>query len=371
MDKSDILLEKGQTDKITATVSPDNATEKGVTYNSANESIVTVDEKGNITAVGEGSTTILVISKDDPTKVATVFVTVKPVRVPVDSITVDREEITLAKGSTDKITVTVIPDGATDKNVTYSSSDESIVKVDKKGNITATGVGEAFITVTSDDDPTKTVTVKITVEKPVYTIETPDGINMYKGETTNLGTVITPDDGTIVPVYTSSDESVVKIDADGNITAVGIGVAVITADFGGGDIRLIPVTVLTVPVKHHVCFGKTDGIGWYEVSVNGGDFFPQGPNSTLEVEEGSVLVVRVQDMWIDDEFDFYVNGKKVPLDPANTITVVVDGYMLIGALSMDVPVPDVDESLSLFDKLLKSITDFFAKIKEWFSNLFG
>ena len=119
-------------------------------------------------------------------------------------------------------------------------------------------------------------------------------------------------------------------------------------------------------MKHYVCFGKTDGIGWYEVSINGGDFFPQGPNSTLEVENGSVLVIRVQDMWIDDEFTFYVNGKKVPLDPANTITVVVDGYMLIGALSMDVEVPDVEESLNIFERILKALSDFFAWVKSWF-----
>ncbi len=367
VDKYDIFLEKGDTDKITASVKPDDATEKGVTYKSVNESIVKVDENGNIEAVGEGTTTILIISKDDPTKVATVFVTVNPVYVPADGIVTDRDEITLTKGETDKITVSVTPENATEKGVTYESSNENVIKVDKKGNITAVGEGEAVITVISKDDPTKKVTVKITVEKPVYTIEVPSGINMYKGETAPIGVVITPDDGTVVPVYKSSDESVVTIDADGNLKAVGIGIAVITADFGGGDIRLIPVTVLTVPVKHHVCFGKTDGIGWYEVSVNGGDFFPQGPNSTLEVEEGSILVVRVQDMWIDDEFDFYVNGKKVPLDPANTITVVVDGYMLIGALSMDVPVPDAEESLNLFQRLLKAITDFFAMIKSWFT----
>ena len=79
-----------------------------------------------------------------------------------------------------------------------------------------------------------------------------------------------------------------------------------------------------------------------------------------------MLVVRVQDMWIDDEFDFYVNGKKVPLDPANTITVVVDGYMLIGALSMDVEVPDVEESLSIFDRIVQA----FERFIEWVKNLF-
>ena len=76
-------------------------------------------------------------------------------------------------------------------------------------------------------------------------------------------------------------------------------------------------------------------------------------------------------MWIDDEFDFYVNGSKVPMDPANTITVVVDGYMLIGALSMDVEVPDVDESLNLFQRIVRAIKNFFGNIGEWFRNLFN
>ena len=75
-------------------------------------------------------------------------------------------------------------------------------------------------------------------------------------------------------------------------------------------------------------------------------------------------------MWIDDEFTFYVNGKKVPLDPANTITVVVDGYMLIGALSMDVEVPDVEESLTLFKKIMKAITDFFQWVGDFFGRFF-
>ncbi|MBQ3136789.1 MAG: Ig-like domain-containing protein [Clostridia bacterium] len=374
VDKPEFDLIKGEKDKINVTIVPDSATNKDVTFKSLNPDVVTVDQNGNITAVGKGTASILVISKDDPTKAATVMVTVK---VPVEDIAVNKEVFELTEGEKDKITVTVTPDDATDKSITYKSSDETVVKVDENGNIEAVGEGEAIITVTSKDDPSKTVTVTVKIEKapepekPEYIIEVPELITLFKGEKKPIGIVITPDDGVIVPIYKSSDESVVKIDAEGNIIGIGVGAAVITADFGGGDIRLIPVTVLTVPIKQHVCFGKTDGIGWYEVSVNGGDFFPQGPNSTLEVAEGSVLVVRVQDMWIDDEFDFYVNGKKVPLDPANTITVIVDGYMLIGALSMDVPVPDAEESVSILQKILNGIKDFFSMIKSFFENLFS
>lgn len=380
VDKKFITIRNGETDKITATVKPDDATNKELIYTSSDENVVKVDKDGNIIATGEGSAVITVTLNDGnpfTDKRAQVVVTVIKAKVPVTSVEASKEEIKLVPGGSETITVKVNPDDATDKTVTYKSSNPDVAKVDEKGNIVAVGEGEAIITITSKDDPTKTDTIKVTVkapeepdepEKPVYTVTVPDGINLLEGESKNIGVVITPDDGTIRPVYTSGDTSIVTVDAEGNITGIKAGVTTISVDLGNGDIRVIPVVVAApvIPRKHHICFGKTDGIGWYEVSVNGGDFFPQGPNSTLEVDEGSILVVRVQDMWIDDEFDFYVNGSKVPMDPANTITVVVDGYMLIGALSMDTEVPDVDESLTLLEK----ITNFFAKIINWFKNLF-
>lgn len=278
-------------------------------------------------------------------------------------------EITITDGEKTKLEVYVVPEiGAPE--IEFSSSDESVIRVDKDGNVEAVGAGTATITVTMKGDEPKTVTITVTVEKKEYKIETPDEITVDKGITELIYVKVTPP-GELAPTFSSADESIARVDEFGNVTGVGAGTTTIYIDFGNGEVRTVTVTVVapvipTVPAKHHVCFGKTDGIGWYEVSVNGGDFFPQGPNSTLEVTEGSVLVVRVQDMWIDDEFDFYVNGSKVPMDPANTITVVVDGYMLIGALSMDVEVPDVDESLNLFERIIKAITDFF----KWIGDLF-
>ena len=383
VDKNDITLEIGDEDKITATVTPDDATDKGVTYESSDETVVKVDENGNIEAVGEGTAIITVTSEYDESIKETVTVTVKKPDVPVKDIVVEEDAFELEIGGKDKINVTVTPDDATDKGVTFESSDETVVKVDENGNIEAVGEGTATITVTSEYDESIKETVTVTVKKPQepdipdtpeepeYVITVPEMLSLYTGETKNLGVTITPDDGTVKPVYKIENTDIATVDADGNVKALKVGVTTLSVDFGGGDIRVIPVRVTAAPVvtpekTHYVCFGKTDGIGWYEVSVNGGDFFPQGPNSTLEVPDGAVLVVRVQDMWIDDEFDFYVNGSKVSLDPANTITVVVDGYMLIGALSMDVEVPDVEESLSLLDK----IKNFFVDVINWFRNLF-
>ncbi len=309
--------------------------------------------------------------------------------IPVEKVEVEKDEFTLTEGDKDKIEVTVTPDDATNKKVTYESSDESIVKVDENGNIEAVGEGEATITVTTEDGK-KQVTVTVTVEKkeepeqpdipdepetPEYVIEVPEEITVKQGITELIFVKVTPNDGSLRPSFSSADESIAKVDEYGNVTGVSAGTTTIYVDFGGGIIRPVTVIVIapvvpgipSIPKTHHITFGKTDGIGWYEVSVNGGDFFPQGPNSTLEVQEGSILVVRVQDMWIDDEFDFYVNGKKVPLDPANTITVVVDGYMLIGALSMDFDVPDVEESLTWFQRLVKAVREFFQRIFSFFS----
>ena len=308
--------------------------------------------------------------------------------IPVEKVEVEKDEFTLTEGDKDKIEVTVTPDDATNKKVTYESSDESIVKVDENGNIEAVGEGEATITVTTEDGK-KQVTVTVKVEKkdepeqpdipdvpeePEYTIEVIDKLEIKQGVTELIYVKVTPNDGSLRPTFSSADESIAKVDEFGNVTGVSAGTTTIYVSFPNGEVRAVIVTVPapivpgipSIPKTHHVCFGKTDGIGWYEVSVNGGDFFPQGPNSTLEVAEGSILVVRVQDMWIDDEFDFYVNGEKVPLDPANTITVVVDGYMLIGALSMDVPVPDVEESLTLFQRIIRAIKAFFQWIAGWF-----
>ena len=258
--------------------------------------------------------------------------------------------------------------------VIYSSSDESVVRVDENGNIETVGIGTAVITAYLEGDEESMVTITVTVELPDYKIETSDKIELDVGVTELLYVKITPNDGRLTPVFTSEDETIARVDEYGNVTGIAAGTTSVTVDFGNGEIRTVPVTVIapvspsvpTVPKTHYVCFGKTDGIGWYEVSINGGDFFPQGPNSTLEVEEGSILVVRVQDMWIDDEFDFYVNGDRVELDAANTITVVVDGYMLIGALSMDVEVPDVDESLNIFQIIARAIKEFFQWIGSWF-----
>ena len=120
---------------------------------------------------------------------------------------------------------------------------------------------------------------------------------------------------------------------------------------------------------HHILFGKTDGIGWYKVSQDGGQTWDTVfGNSTYEVKHGTEIIVRVGDL-IGDSFVFYINGEKHRPDENGQLVITVNGYMLIGAIGIDpdvdFEVPDVEESLNWFQKIIKAIKDFFDKLFGW------
>ena len=398
VDKTEFDLEIGDETDITVTVTPDNATDKSVTYTSSNEDVVKVDENGKITAVGEGEAVITVTSKDDPTKQDTIKVTVKKPHIYVDKVIVDKTEFDLEIGDEADIKVTVTPEDATDKSVTYTSSNEDVVKVDENGKITAVGEGEAVITVTSKDDPTKKTYINVTVvdktpeepdtpevpdtpeepdtpeipeepdepEETRYFLSAPEKIELTQYETVNLDVKAYPAHGAPAITYTSADESIAVVDADGNVRGVAAGETTIKAELPNGEFAIITVVVYGAvggfETSHYIVFGKTEKIGWYSVSMDGGKtFMTVYGNSHMEVAEGTVLIIRANDV-LGDPFKFFINGNATHPNENGYVTVVVDGYMLIGALGTPVEAPDTEESLNLFQRIIKAIKDFFAKI---------
>ena len=119
--------------------------------------------------------------------------------------------------------------------------------------------------------------------------------------------------------------------------------------------------------KHYIVFGKTEKIGWYSVSLDGGETFqPVFGNSNLEVPEGTEMIIKANDVF-GDPFTFYINGSAMTPDEDGYIRVTVDGFMLIGALGIPVTAPDVEESLNFFQRLIQAFKDFFQWIKDLFS----
>ena len=155
-----LSLFTGDTATLTATVEPSNATNKNVTWESSNKSVATVDANGLVTAVSAGTATITVTTEDG-NKTATCAVTVAAATVPVTGVTLNKTSTSLYVGDTETLTATVEPSDATNKTVTWTSSNPSVATVEN-GVVTAVGAGTATITVTTqDNDYTASCTVTV------------------------------------------------------------------------------------------------------------------------------------------------------------------------------------------------------------------
>ena len=121
-----------------------------------------VDTSGKVTAVGAGTATITATAVDGSEKYDTCTVTVT--KTSVTGVTLDQTSLTLTEGDSETLTATVEPSNATNKNVTWSSSDPNVATVEN-GVVTAVGAGTATITVTTEDGG-KTATCTVTVERP-------------------------------------------------------------------------------------------------------------------------------------------------------------------------------------------------------------
>ena len=169
LNKTELKLEPGKTEQLIATVKPDEATDKTVTWSTSNEKIAYITKGGAgvdgstadvcvVVAKGEGEATITAKAGG---KSATCKVIVKDNTVAVTGVELNKTSLELAEGATEQLTATVKPDAATNKTVTWSTSNEKYVTVDNTGKVTAVKAGEATITATASG---KTAECKVTVK---------------------------------------------------------------------------------------------------------------------------------------------------------------------------------------------------------------
>ncbi|EHJ02115.1 Ig domain protein group 2 domain protein [Clostridium sp. DL-VIII] len=171
----------GKTGTFTATILPSNASNKGVTWKSSNIKVATVDSKGKLTAVGAGSATITCTASDGSGKYANCAVTVtKPSTVKVTSVALNTTKLNWAIGNIGTFTATVLPNNATNKAVTWKSSNTKVATVDSKGKLTAVGAGSATITCTASDGSGKYANCVVTVTKPSTVKVTSVALNTTK-----------------------------------------------------------------------------------------------------------------------------------------------------------------------------------------------
>ena len=168
LNKSTTSLTEGESETLTATITPSNATgDKTVKWSSSNEAVAAVDSNGKVTAKKAGTAVITATSSNGKTAGCTV--TVKQKEIAITGISLNKSTTSLTEGESETLTATITPSNATgDKTVKWSSSNEAVAAVDSNGKVTAKKAGTAVITATSSNGKTAgcTVTVK---QKDTYT----------------------------------------------------------------------------------------------------------------------------------------------------------------------------------------------------------
>ena len=168
----------GRSIQLTATVLPDDATNKSVYWSSDKEDVAVVDASGKVTAKGNGQATITVTTKDQG-KTATCAISVSQI---VTSIVLNNTSYSLAEGKELTLVATVNPNNANDKSLIWTSSDDSIASVDENGKVTAVSKGIATIKATANDGSNKNASCIVTVFREAEDL----GLSV-KWATCNLG----------------------------------------------------------------------------------------------------------------------------------------------------------------------------------------
>ena len=156
----------------------------------------------------------------------------KPINV--TGVTLDKSTLSLEEGATGNLVTTVAPSTASDKTVTFASSDVAIATVDNTGKVTAVKAGNADITVTTKDgSKTAKCTLTVTAKQIPVTGVTLDKstLSLEVGATATLNATIAPSNASYKAVsFTSSDEAIATVDDNGLVTAVAAGSAEITVE---------------------------------------------------------------------------------------------------------------------------------------------
>ena len=231
LNKSSLSMTVGDTETLTATVTPTNATDKSVYWSSSNTSVAAVSTSGVVTAKAAGTTTIMVTTNDGGKK-ATCSVTVQAKEIAVTGVSLDKTSLSMTEGEAYTLTATVSPANATNKSVTWTSSSNSVVTVSSTGVVTAKAAGTATITVTTVDGA-KTATCAVTVKAAPVAVT---GVSLNKsylsmsvGDTETLTATVLPSNATDKSVtWSSNNTSVATVSSTGVVTANEIGVATIT-----------------------------------------------------------------------------------------------------------------------------------------------
>lgn len=343
LNKSNLNILIGTSEKLTATINPSNATNKDINWKSSDTSIATVDSNGNVTAKKVG-TVIITVSSSKYT--ATCRVNIVDT-VSLKGISINKKSLTIKEQASETLKITYTPSNATNKKITWRSSNTNVAKVDSNGKVTGIKAGSATITAISKDGGYVSE-CKVTVEalsKKVTSISLDKKeLNLTVGDETTIKATITPSYAENKNVkWESSDESIATV-KDGVVTARKKGtteIKVISED--GNKEAICKVTIVNPPIKsisfekesQTMYIGTETTLKTISEPINSSIDKPIWTSSNEEVaivENGKVtaltlgettITISNEDNSITASINIIVINK-----PKEKLTISIDGYNL-------------------------------------------
>ncbi len=161
LSKTSASILRNKTITLKAAAGPSSANDKSVAWTTSNKKVATVNSKGVVKGIAKGTATITATAKDGSKVKAVCKITVKQ---PVTKLTINKTKLTVKKGKTATLKVTVAPSSANDKSIKWTTSNKNIATVTQKGVVKGIKTGTVTITAAARDGSGKKVTCKITVQ---------------------------------------------------------------------------------------------------------------------------------------------------------------------------------------------------------------
>lgn len=271
LNKHQLALHKSFNETLIATVTPPDATDKSLWWTTSDPNICTVDANGKVTGISNGTAEVIVQSKGSGVMDRCTVV----VDSPVTGISLNKNALTLIKGTNETLIATVYPEDASKKGVLWATSNPDICTV-QTGNVKAVDSGKAIVTATTMDG-------KFVAQCTVTVIIPVTGVSLNKSSLTlvresseTLVATIWPANATDKAVsWSSSNSAVAQVDQNGTVTAISKGTAIITVTTHDGGIKA-SCTVTVTPKQFTVTAFASPG-GY----VTGGGTYDEGSNVQL------------------------------------------------------------------------------------------
>ena len=361
-DQTAVTMTVGDTVALVATVLPSNTTDKSITYSSSNPAVA-VAVNGTVTAAGVGTAVIIATTSNGKTAICTVTVTSSTVAA--SGISLDKPALSLVVGDTEVLTAAVMPADATDKTVTWTSSDTAVATVEN-GIVTAKKAGTAVVIATTSNGKTASCTVTVsvpTVDDTGVTLNKTE-LSLSVGGSATLTATVTPANATVKTVTWRSSDALVITVKNGVVTAVGVGTATVTVTTSNGKTAICTVTVKEKMIPSGLNFALTLNDSFYIVT----GYYGNATEYTIPAIYDGLRVIGIQ----SNAFRNNTNLKKITI-PSNIEVIGASAFAGCTALA-EIVIPEsvtkIEESTFSDCTSLKEIR-IHGKIKTVGSNAFA